>query len=140
MGVSGLRCDQCEMPTVSGAVLTRIELALVFFLLRLRRGFVGGEVRFLREWLGLTQSELARRLAINRVTLANWESGRRPVSRRGSYMLKSQVTGRVLGRGLLPAREERKLAAEALDSAPSEASPRSAQPYVLAADALNEPS
>lgn len=47
------------------------------------------EVRDLRAKLGLTQVELAERMDVTRITVANWESGRSPCSGPAAKLLVS---------------------------------------------------
>lgn len=135
-GIDGFRCDRCGEATISGATMARVELALVCLILGVQRRLLGQEIRFLREWMGLTQAESAERLGINRVTLANWERGHRPVSRSGDYMLRSLVVGRVVGQALLPAKEQRRLASQALSAVSPDILPDEPEPYIIAAESL----
>ena len=51
-------------------------------------------------------------------------------------MLRSMVVGHILGKSMLTASEERKVAVEALGSVPPDAMPEEPEPYVIITSAL----
>jgi transcriptional regulator with XRE-family HTH domain len=57
------------------------------------------EARFLRKAvLGLTQEQLAKRMGINKVTVADWERGERLLSKEHDYELRGIAFSAVLER------------------------------------------
>jgi len=108
-----------------------METALVLLLLRCDRRLLGNEVRYLREWIGLSQTELAHRLDLDPEALVEWEKGEQPVSRGGSYVVRSAAVGHLLDQSLLPLGETQQLAVEVLRAAPSGIPTVVHDPYVI---------
>jgi transcriptional regulator with XRE-family HTH domain len=52
------------------------------------------ELKNLRDWLGLTQSELAEVLGVHRVSLAKWETGEHHVPKSAARLLKRMLDRR----------------------------------------------
>jgi DNA-binding transcriptional regulator YiaG len=87
--VPGYRCEACAAETFDGGVYDRVQKALARSVLARPRILTPDEARFLRKAvLGLTQSNLAERMGINSVTVADWERGERPLSKEHDYALR----------------------------------------------------
>ncbi|MBI5511752.1 MAG: helix-turn-helix domain-containing protein [Deltaproteobacteria bacterium] len=94
------------------------------------------KARFLRKaWLGLTQDELAGRMGINKITVADWERGERPLSKEHDYELRGIALAHMLQRrGKGRVRVDAGLASELAQvlTAPRRlTSPRRRGPYVI---------
>jgi DNA-binding transcriptional regulator YiaG len=119
-GVPGLVCDRCGDETLAGEVLSAVLAALALVMTRLPFRLPRSEIRYLRRYLRLTQAELADRMAIHRVTLANWESGQEPISPAGDMVLRGILLSELLSSrplGLEPVIAEARVALSAVRTA-----------------------
>jgi DNA-binding transcriptional regulator YiaG len=84
-----LRCGRCGGETYEPRTLDRMLLAVARAVLARPRILGRDEARFLRKSvLALTQERLARRMGINKVTVADWERGERSLSKEHDYELR----------------------------------------------------
>jgi transcriptional regulator with XRE-family HTH domain len=72
----GFTCRKCGGKTISGTLIKPILAVVGLEIARLPARLDAGQARFLRKQLGLTQQQLADRMDIDRVTVANWETGK----------------------------------------------------------------
>lgn len=86
-----LICNQCSAATLEGTVLEAAERSLVKLILRGTGPLSPKEVRFLRDFMGLSQAELGERLGVHRVSLARWETDSVPVGPLESFALRTMV-------------------------------------------------
>jgi DNA-binding XRE family transcriptional regulator len=85
-----LVCTRCGAVAVEGGVLDKVSLALASQILR-RPSLDGIEVRYLRKLLGDTQSDLAEKLGVDRVTVNRWENSPEPIDGAQAYALRSHA-------------------------------------------------
>lgn len=83
-----LVCNRCGVVAVEGGVLDKVSFALASQILR-RPALDGIEVRYLRKLLGDTQSELAEKLGVDRITVNRWENSPEPIDGAQAYALRS---------------------------------------------------
>lgn len=89
--VAVLRCSSCGEVTWEGHVLDRLMHAAVGLVVTQQSELRPGEVRFLRTYLELPQSELAPRLAVGLETLLAWEKGSEPIPRAHATLLRAMA-------------------------------------------------
>ena len=85
-----LVCNRCGAVAVEGGILDKVSFALASVILR-RASLDGIEVRFLRKLLGDTQSDLAEKLGVDRITVNRWENSPEPISGAQAYALRSHA-------------------------------------------------
>jgi DNA-binding transcriptional regulator YiaG len=86
-------CDQCSGVALDGEVIDTAMQAVIVLLIEIPERFGPDLAKLLRRLLGLTQQELAERMGINRVTVANWECGKNEPSPHHDLLLRSIATG-----------------------------------------------
>jgi DNA-binding transcriptional regulator YiaG len=86
-------CTKCDHFLVPGPVVETVARAFLGMMLEASFPLTGGEIRFLRKAVGLTQEKLAERLGVDRVTVARWETRAEdePVSAPESIAIRSVV-------------------------------------------------
>jgi DNA-binding transcriptional regulator YiaG len=96
-GVHGLRCTRCAKETLGGTAYEELLVAVARAVITDDSILSGDQARFLRKaWLGLTQDQLALRMGINKITVADWERGERPLSKEHDYELRGIALSRLL--------------------------------------------
>jgi Helix-turn-helix len=85
-----LVCNRCGAVAVEGGVLDKVSFALAAQILR-RPSLDGIEVRYLRKLLGDTQSDLAEKLGVDRITVNRWENSPDPIDGAQAYALRSHA-------------------------------------------------
>src|SRR5438552_2620699 len=90
----GLRCARCGAETLSGQVIDELLERVALELVRQEPRLRSEQARFLRKRLGLTQHELAARMALNRQTVAKWETEREAISPQNDMALRALVLGK----------------------------------------------
>lgn len=98
--VPGLRCANGH-ETLTGEVVNRALFQLGVVLLELPTRLPAGAARYLRRVFGLTQEQLATRMGVVRETVAQWETGRQPISAQNDMILRTLAVKSLLARGLL---------------------------------------
>jgi DNA-binding transcriptional regulator YiaG len=86
-----LVCNQCSAATFEGTVLESAERSLVKLILRGTGPLWPKEVRFLRDFMELSQAELDERLGVQRASIARWETDAGPVGPLESFALRTMV-------------------------------------------------
>ena len=97
--VRGVRCAECGVETLTGATYEQIRTEVARAVLTDVHILSGEQARFVRKaWLGLTQEQLALRMGINKITVADWERGERPLSKEHDYELRGIALSLLLGK------------------------------------------
>jgi transcriptional regulator with XRE-family HTH domain len=94
-------CRTCHACLLDGATENMLARPAYNALLR-RAGLTPTEVVALRKALGLTQSELAKLMRVQRLAVVRWEGGSRPCTGPSEVLLKHLVNSQ-LGLGIKPA-------------------------------------
>jgi DNA-binding transcriptional regulator YiaG len=95
--IPGLRCASCGAETVESATFERLRTAVARVVLSQPQILSAAEARFVRKAaLGLTQDQLAKRMGIHAVTVADWERGERLLSKEHDYELRGIALARLL--------------------------------------------
>ncbi|WP_421620846.1 type II TA system antitoxin MqsA family protein [Alkalilimnicola ehrlichii] len=84
-----IRCRDCGDEAVAIPHYRRVARQIRDRLCALNRVLKGDEFALLRRELGLTGTELARRLGVHAVTVSRWEQGHSPVSQSADRLLRS---------------------------------------------------
>jgi putative zinc finger/helix-turn-helix YgiT family protein len=83
-----LRCSHCGAERIEGRDVASLLHQVMDAVIRAPSLLSGERARFLRKQLGLTQQELAERADIDRVTVAKWETGDKPISPQHDFLLR----------------------------------------------------
>src|SRR5262245_27783431 len=84
----GLRCARCGEELLPGDSV-QLGLAYVVMAAIERETILSAPLaRFLRRYIGVTQDELAGRMEVSRVTIADWERGEQPLSPANDHTLR----------------------------------------------------
>jgi putative zinc finger/helix-turn-helix YgiT family protein len=86
-----LVCNRCGSATLEGAVVEAAERSLASLILRRTGPLSPKEVRFLRDFMGLSQADLGERLGVHRVSVSRWEADSAPVGALESFALRTMV-------------------------------------------------
>lgn len=120
-------CSHCGHVVLEGDVIEAARRDLALFIVKNRTSLAPREVRFLRETIGMTQTQLAERLDIIRGTVTRWETGEGDLGPVQSFALRTLAAWALDGVKLAE-----------LVSAPGAKKPEvvATQPYRIAASAL----
>jgi DNA-binding transcriptional regulator YiaG len=86
-------CDTCKGVTLDGEVIDTGRKAVVLLLIEIPERFGPNLAKLIRRLLDLTQQELAERMGVNRVTVADWERGEKELSAQNDLLLRSIAMG-----------------------------------------------
>jgi putative zinc finger/helix-turn-helix YgiT family protein len=92
-GVEVLRCPKCGESEVVIPKPNQLGDLLSKHLIEKRDRLVGPEIRFLRAHLGLTASELARRMGVSPETVSRWENDKDTMGPVADRLLRLMVAG-----------------------------------------------
>jgi DNA-binding XRE family transcriptional regulator len=99
--VDGFKCTKCGGETVDGSLVNLVMNYTIMQVAKSPRRLNGGEARYLRRTLHATQEELAEKMGIDRVTVADWERGANPISPQHDYILRGFALGWMLAGNLI---------------------------------------
>jgi DNA-binding transcriptional regulator YiaG len=91
--VDGFKCAKCGGETVDGALVNLVMNYTIMQVTKAPRLLNGSEARYLRRSLHATQEELADKMGIDRVTVADWERGAAQISPQHDYILRVLALG-----------------------------------------------
>jgi DNA-binding transcriptional regulator YiaG len=91
--VDGFKCTKCEGETVDGSLVNLVMNYTIMQVAKAPRLLNGAEARYLRRSLHATQEELADKMGIGRVTVADWERGAAQISPQHDYILRVLALG-----------------------------------------------
>ncbi len=89
--VPGYQCQKCGEASLSGSMVNLVEKVLVLAIAKKPSRLAAQETKYLRRYLGLTQEKLADRMAIDRVTIARWETGEVDISPQHDFILRGMM-------------------------------------------------
>jgi transcriptional regulator with XRE-family HTH domain len=95
-GVPGLKCDRCGGTTLEGETIDLVLRLLAVIMVVEERRLPAEATRYLRRFLELTQKDLAERMGVDRVTVADWERAAEPISAAHDMVLRSIVISKLL--------------------------------------------
>ena len=124
-----MRCPQCGTMALYGEVINKALSMLVRLVLKSPYKLADTHAKFLRKSMRMTQQQLADKLGVNRVTVADWERGETPLSKEHDMMLRSVVAAHLI-KGPRSPRLQYDLS-QALDHARTEAAPQQLPPFVI---------
>ena len=99
--VDGFRCDKCGGETVDESLINMVTNYTIVQVAKSQHRLNGDEARYLRRSLHATQSELAARMGIDRVTVADWERGAEKISPQHDYILRGLTLAWMVAENLL---------------------------------------
>ena len=79
-GVQVHHCPHCGEVEVSYANVEQLHMELALQLARKEAALTPQEIRFLRTWLGLSSSDLAKRMGVAKETVSRWERVDKPLT------------------------------------------------------------
>ncbi|MCY1017861.1 type II TA system antitoxin MqsA family protein [Pyxidicoccus sp. MSG2] len=79
-GVQVRHCPDCGEEEISYSNVEKLHTALTLQLAWKEAGLTPREIRFLRTYLGLSGSDLARRMGVTKETVSRWECVDKPLS------------------------------------------------------------
>jgi DNA-binding transcriptional regulator YiaG len=91
--VDGFKCSKCGGETVDGSLVNMVMNYTIMQVAKSPRRLNGAEARYLRRTLHVTQEELADKMGIDRVTVADWERGAAQISPQHDYILRVFALG-----------------------------------------------
>lgn len=100
-GVDGFKCTKCGGETVDGSLVNLVMNYTIMQVAKSPRRLNGEEARYLRRTLHVTQEELADKMGIDRVTVADWERGAAPISPQHDYILRGFALGWMVAGNLI---------------------------------------
>lgn len=79
-GVEVRHCPHCGEEEVSYANVEQLHTELALQLARKEAALTPQEIRYLRTWLGLSSSDLAKRMGVAKETVSRWERVDKPLA------------------------------------------------------------
>lgn len=100
-GVDGFKCTKCGGETVDGALVNAVMNYTIVQVAKSPRLLNGTEARYLRHSLHATQEELAKKMGIDRVTVADWERGSERISPQHDFILRALAMSLMVAENLI---------------------------------------
>lgn len=91
VGVPVSRCPSCGEHEVAIPAIDELNRVLASAVIRKRGRLVGGEVRFLRSFLGYSASDFAKLIGSDPATVSRWESDKQPIGHHTDLLLRAMV-------------------------------------------------
>lgn len=91
-----LRCPKCGEELMLGTEINRAMERIALAVVSREERLGPKEARFLRGQLGLTQTELAEKMGLHKITVAGWES-KKPISPQHDLMLRAMALAKLTG-------------------------------------------
>jgi putative zinc finger/helix-turn-helix YgiT family protein len=92
------KCDECGEEAIRIPRLNHLLRALALGVIAKPYELTGEELRFLRKYLGLSATEFASILSVDKSTLSRWENGDQPLGSQSDRLVRTVVLG--LGEGM----------------------------------------
>jgi putative zinc finger/helix-turn-helix YgiT family protein len=90
-GVEVSRCPTCGEHEVALPAIDQLNRLLAQAVIRKPARLGGGEIRFLRSYLGYSSSEFARAIGSDPATVSRWEGGKKPIGHHVDLLLRAMV-------------------------------------------------
>jgi putative zinc finger/helix-turn-helix YgiT family protein len=91
VGVQVSRCPSCGEHEVAIPAIDELNRTLAQAVLRKPGRLNGGEIRFLRSYLGHSGAEFARLIGSDPATVSRWERGKQPIGHHADLLLRAMV-------------------------------------------------
>lgn len=91
VGVEVSRCPNCGEYEVAIPAIDELNRVLAEAVIRKPGKLNGGEVRFLRSYLGLSGADLAKTIGSDPATISRWESDKQPIGHHSDLLLRAMV-------------------------------------------------
>jgi transcriptional regulator with XRE-family HTH domain len=91
IGVPVSRCRNCGEYEVAIPVIDELNRVLAGAVIRKRGRLVGGELRFLRSYLGSSGADFAQLIGSDPATVSRWESDKQPIGHHTDLLLRAMV-------------------------------------------------
>ena len=91
VGLTVRRCSHCGGYETQIPVIDQVNRALANAVIRKRARLVGGEIRFLRGFLGHTGAEFAMLIGSDPATVSRWENDKQPIGHHTDLLLRTMV-------------------------------------------------
>lgn len=91
-GVEARRCPACGAQELVIPRIEELHRVIARALIHKPARLAGSEIRFLRKYLGLSSTDLARRMGTTRETVSRWEGGATPIGPLADRLLRLLVT------------------------------------------------
>ncbi|WP_164011192.1 type II TA system antitoxin MqsA family protein [Pyxidicoccus trucidator] len=79
-GVQVRHCPACGEEEISYSNVEQLHTQLALLLARKEAGLTAREIRFLRTYLGMSGTDLARRMGVTKETVSRWERTDKPLA------------------------------------------------------------
>ncbi len=79
-GVQIRHCPDCGEQEVGYSNVEQLHAQLALQLARKKAALTPSEIRFLRTWLGLSSTDLAKRMGVAKETVSRWERADKPLA------------------------------------------------------------
>jgi putative zinc finger/helix-turn-helix YgiT family protein len=91
VGVLVSRCANCGEYEVAIPAIDALNRALAQAVMRKRGRLVGGEIRFLRSYLGYAGTDFAALIGSDPATVSRWEGDKQPIGHHADLLLRALV-------------------------------------------------
>jgi putative zinc finger/helix-turn-helix YgiT family protein len=91
IGVPVSRCSHCGEYEVGIPAIDELNRALAGAVIRKRTRLVGGEIRFLRSYLGYSGADFARLIGSDPATVSRWETDKQSIGHHTDLLLRAMV-------------------------------------------------
>lgn len=91
VGVSVSRCESCGEYEVAIPAIDELNRALARAVIRKPGRLSGGEVRFLRTYLGYSSADFAKLIGSDPASVSRWETDKQPLGHHTDLLLRAMV-------------------------------------------------
>lgn len=91
VGVSVSRCPSCGEYEVAIPAIDELNRVLAQAVIRKRERLAGGELRFLRSYLGYSGTDFAKLIGSDPATVSRWESGKQQLGHHTDLLVRALV-------------------------------------------------
>ena len=91
IGVPVSRCPNCGEYEVAIPAIDELNRVLASAVIRKRGRLAGGEVRFLRSYLGYSAADFAKLIGSDPATVSRWESSKQSIGHHTDLLLRAMV-------------------------------------------------